>query len=572
MGRFNIVFDLGKPLYAKDTKIIIEKAVLTKDNETGKVFAQIKMKNVLSKTLIAVKVVLTGYDVSGAKLEEKEFSYLDLAVKQGREFGQKTPVDFQNSTVRSFDVKITETVYSDGTKLTGTESEYYPVPEPEQLSSKLSKAEIEQYKKSNEIPSAECVVTEFSDLWICTCGEMNAIDNDICYSCGASRENLKHTLDKGLLDEEVKEEIYKEATREYNPENKTCIEKAVKRLKTIEDYKDSKELIEKYSLELERLNKIIGKKKKIKKTIKIILITYFMVLLTITVIYKKIIVPQHELDIVVKMIEQGEYTKANELLSEITYSLPTKRNAYNYVIEMSGNGENKGAYLLLEHIKYKDSEKIKTKIWNEHFSEVVNISDVVYFGHYPQFLVDGTFATYEESPIEWKVVDIDNEDKKVLLFSKYILDLKPYDEKKTSYTWENSELRKWLNTEFFDNAFNAREKSCIDDSYIINTYDGKSCGNDTIDKVFLFDNEEMLKYNSDYTGSFMTEYVLDKTFGYKEGQRKDCWTRTPGYWGVTGKFNFCKDLSYPFTEYWYSAENGVCPAIWVVNGSEIIKE
>ncbi len=87
MGRFNIVFDMGKPLYAKETKIIIEKAVLTKDNETGKVFAQIKMKNVLAKTLIAVKVTLTGHDVLGEKIEEKEFTYLDLAAKQGREFG-----------------------------------------------------------------------------------------------------------------------------------------------------------------------------------------------------------------------------------------------------------------------------------------------------------------------------------------------------------------------------------------------------------------------------------------------------------------------------------------------------
>ena len=265
MGRFNIVFDMGKPLYAKETKIIIEKAVLTKDNETGKVFAQIKMKNVLSKTLIAVKAVLTGYDVSGEKIEEKEFTYLDLAVNQGREFGQKTPVDFQSNTVRSFDVKITETVYSDGSKLTGTEAEYYPVPEAEQLSSKLSKAEIEQYKKSNNIPSAECVVTEFSNLWICTCGEMNAMDNDTCYSCGASRENLKRTLDKGLLDEEIKEGIYKKATDTYRTGDKTCIESAIKTLKAIEGYRDSKELIAKYEAEIAAIDKKAAEEAKARK-------------------------------------------------------------------------------------------------------------------------------------------------------------------------------------------------------------------------------------------------------------------------------------------------------------------
>lgn len=265
MGRFNIVFDMGKPLYAMETKIIIEKAVLTKDNETGKVFAQIKMKNVLAQTLIAVKITLTGYDVSGEKIEEKEFTYLDLAVNQGREFGQKTPVDFQNSTVRSFNVKITETVYSDGSKLTGTESEYYPVPEPELLSSKLSKAEIEQYKKSNEISSADYIVTEFSELWICTCGAINTIDSDSCYFCGASRENLKRTLDKDLLDEEIKEGSYNEATDTYRPGDRDCVVYAINVLRRIEDYKDSKELISRYEAEIAAIDKKTAKEKAARK-------------------------------------------------------------------------------------------------------------------------------------------------------------------------------------------------------------------------------------------------------------------------------------------------------------------
>ena len=300
MGRFNIVFDMGKPLYAKDTKIIIERAVLTKDNETGKVFAQIKMSNLLSKTMIAVKVMLTGYDVSEEKLEEKEFSYLDLAAKQGREFGQKTPVDFQSNTVRSFDVKITETVYSDGSKLTGTEAEYYPVPEAEQLSSKLSKAEIEQYKKSNNIPSAECVVTEFSNLWICTCGEMNAMDNDTCYSCGASRENLKRTLDKGLLDEEIKEGIYKKATDTYRTGDKDCIVYAINALRTVEGYKDSKELIARYEAEIIAIDKKEADeaKARIKKTAKIAGIFTGIVALCVAVVmlFNFVIIPKVKLN------------------------------------------------------------------------------------------------------------------------------------------------------------------------------------------------------------------------------------------------------------------------------------
>ena len=207
MGRFNIVFDMGKPLYAKETKIVIEKAVLTKDNETGKVFAQIKMKNVLAKTLIAVKVTLTGYDVSGEKIEEEEFTYLDIAVNQGREFGQKTPVEFQNSTVRSFNVKITETVYFDGSKLTGTEAEYFSVPKKELLTELFTTDEIEVYRTENCV-SAKYIPRSTKELWICTCGSWNVNDLYSCPLCGADREKLFLTLDKkylsGIIDNRAK--------------------------------------------------------------------------------------------------------------------------------------------------------------------------------------------------------------------------------------------------------------------------------------------------------------------------------------------------------------------------------
>ncbi len=198
MGRFNIVFDMGKPLYAKDTKIIIERAVLTKDNETGKVFAQIKMSNLLPKTLIAVKVSLIGYDVAGTKLEEKEFSYLDLDAKQGEEFGQKTPVDFQNSTVRSFNIKITETVYYDGSKLIGQDEKYFSLPPKEPLTDLLTIDEMEIYRAENCV-RARYIPRLAKELWVCTCGSWNINDLSNCLSCGADREKLVLTLDKKVL-------------------------------------------------------------------------------------------------------------------------------------------------------------------------------------------------------------------------------------------------------------------------------------------------------------------------------------------------------------------------------------
>lgn len=500
MGRFNIVFDMGKPLYAKETKIVIEKAVLTKDNETGKVFAQIKMKNVLSQTLIAVKVTLTGYDVSGEKIEEKEFTYLDLAVNQGREFGQKTPVDFQNSTVRSFNVKITETVYSDGSKLTGTESEYYPVPEPELLSSKLSKAEIEQYEKSNEISSADYIVTEFSDLWICTCGAINTIDSDSCYFCGASRENLKRTLDKDLLDEEIKESIYNKAIVEYRPKNKDCIGRAIEILKTVGSYRDSKELIARYETEIAAIDKKAAEEKaaRKKKAAKITGILAGIVALCIAValLFNFVIMPNKKLGNAEKLINEGEYEEAYAILDELGENKAIAKSKYNRACEMIENGNYKGAYMLLAGLDYKDSGDKMAEIAMTLLKKC-NVGDTVEFGDY-------------HGAVEWLVLD--KQDGKVLLISKYCLDAKPYNEKYEPVTWETCTLRQWLNGDFINETFSGAEKTLICDTYLQNPDNpkwGADGGSDTTDKVFLLSIDEAEKYfaNDEARKAKATDYA-----------------------------------------------------------------
>ena len=75
------------------------------------------------------------------------------------------------------------------------------------------------------------------------------------------------------------------------------------------------------------------------------------------------------------------------------------------------------------------------------------------FGSYPQEK-DGT-----EKPIEWMVMK--KERNKVLLLSKYILDVKPYNEKCEEVTWETSDIRNWLNVKFYRTAFNNIEKEKI---------------------------------------------------------------------------------------------------------------
>lgn len=81
---------------------------------------------------------------------------------------------------------------------------------------------------------------------------------------------------------------------------------------------------------------------------------------------------------------------------------------------------------------------------------------VIKFGEYPQ----GKNGEIEK--IEWLILD--KIDGYMLLLSKNILDYLPTNKKKERVTWETCSIRKWLNNEFVNKAFNDSERSRIADA------------------------------------------------------------------------------------------------------------
>lgn len=104
----------------------------------------------------------------------------------------------------------------------------------------------------------------------------------------------------------------------------------------------------------------------------------------------------------------------------------------------------------------------------------------VRFGNYPQKMM------YPE-PIQWIVLH--KSCGEALLLSKYVLDCRYFG---STFDWENSEMRSWLNGEFAQTAFSAAELAQIDafDLYT-ETVNGVQR---TTDKVFLLDNRESREY------------------------------------------------------------------------------
>lgn len=110
--------------------------------------------------------------------------------------------------------------------------------------------------------------------------------------------------------------------------------------------------------------------------------------------------------------------------------------------------------------------------------------DTVSFGAYAQEGIPGG-----EEEIEWNVLAI--KDGRALLLSRYVLELRCQHEDKYARTnWDASQIRTWLNSTFFNEAFTSGQRAAICSSTISNKAAeiSETChfdNRDTVDRVFL---------------------------------------------------------------------------------------
>ena len=145
--------------------------------------------------------------------------------------------------------------------------------------------------------------------------------------------------------------------------------------------------------------------------------------------------------------------------------------------------------------------------------------DYIILGHYEQ---DGNLTNGAE-PIEWKILS--EQDGKMLLISRYILDCQPYHTVNEEITWESCSLRNWLNNGFINDAFSSDEQKLIQTTTLSNPDNpvyGIDGGNDTDDRIFCLSVDEAIQYFDNivypdepgwaYSQSFMaevTQYAID---------------------------------------------------------------
>lgn len=96
------------------------------------------------------------------------------------------------------------------------------------------------------------------------------------------------------------------------------------------------------------------------------------------------------------------------------------------------------------------------------------------------------FGFFNGTPIEWLILR--KKEDRSLILSKYGLEVKAYNLSRKNVAWEKSEIRRYLNIEFYEKCFNEKEKNLIKSSLVVNKdnpiYRAPG-GPDTRDKIFL---------------------------------------------------------------------------------------
>ncbi len=137
--------------------------------------------------------------------------------------------------------------------------------------------------------------------------------------------------------------------------------------------------------------------------------------------------------------------------------------------------------------------------------------DMIVLGSYaPEHAVESgkSYPKAEKMPLEWEVLEYSADGTKALVISKYVICHRVFDG--SELIWETSSLRKWLNSDFYKNAFTEKEQAVIRLTDIKHE-DAFLKGNDTSDRIFLLSVNDAEKYFSNNHDRIA--YYCDKVTG-----------------------------------------------------------
>lgn len=126
--RYSRIYTLPGNLYSDNAPVLIVAGALLKDNQTGKMLAQLKMQNLDARTITGISLSFVLFDADGKQLGESfTYQFNRISVEENSYFGQKEPVILPVGDIYSYQVSIQNVILSDG-KVWEPEKDWNPLP------------------------------------------------------------------------------------------------------------------------------------------------------------------------------------------------------------------------------------------------------------------------------------------------------------------------------------------------------------------------------------------------------------------------------------------------------------
>lgn len=190
--RYTRLFSLPENLYSTGAPVIIAAGALLKDNQTGKVLAQLKLRNIAGKTIKAATVFVEPLDTVGKPLGKGiSYQYLDLHADRDTDFGQTSAIALPDATTRSYSVLVSEVAFQDNTVWQAAGEVWESLPSPITLDEAFNDSELVKQYRIAYGSNCQYMPTMEKDIWVCTCGKLNHREEAECHQCGKVLSDLQ---------------------------------------------------------------------------------------------------------------------------------------------------------------------------------------------------------------------------------------------------------------------------------------------------------------------------------------------------------------------------------------------
>lgn len=548
--RYTKLFHLPENLYMEGSPVIIAAGALLKDNQTGRVIAQLKLRNISPKVIKAVTVSLFPMNTAGKPLGDAiRYEYLDLSNTRDTYFGSKSAISLPDASTRSFGVAVVEVIFADRSVWDTNDVAWEAMEKPKALDSQMDSEMTKQFRIEYGNGSKNFLFEE-KDLWHCVCGAINHREETECHSCRKSICELK-AIDTNTLREHKEQRLAKESEK-VEKEAAKSRENAQKTKKITAVVASAVAVaIALFFL----INSVIIPNGKYNNAVNLMNAgRYEEAIVAFEAVhgYKdsatKIdnchtAILDREYNDAISLMEGRRYTEAISAFEELDgYKDSANKisdcytaileGEYNDAVALADARQYEDAIAAFEALgNYKDSAKKASSVYAQYEIEELKaaiVGDYVFFGAYEQ---DGNTSNGKEKT-EWLVLD--KQGDQILVVSRYGLDCKPYEKHYEDVTWETCNIRKWLNEDFLNAAFSAEEQAFIPSTTVLadkNPDWDTNPGNDTQDKIFLLSIPEVGKYfiSGDSSACTATNYATKSGVKTDGGFCKWWWLRSPGY-------------------------------------------